>query len=403
VIAASLRETFGATTRPLAFSAFFYLLHLLLQGSISGSQIALGLSILALGVAIWKRQTKVEFHPVYFPLILFIVASAISSLMSKNPAKSIADIGEAYGFLTVPVGLTLYRSIPKLTRMATGALFILTVYLSLHGIYQYFFRGYYRSLDFRISGPTAHVMTFGGILLPLGILFISLFVQQRRWTPLAAGLVASFALLLTFTRGAWIGWLAGVVMLLALRMPRALLWGAPVLVLAITLSPMTIFTRLASTFTLESSSNLDRVRMLQAGAEIIDDHPIFGVGPTNIKEVYPLYRRADAPRFRIPHLHNNVVHIWAERGFLALLAYGLLLFVIAAVCLRARSMPGGKAIGDTGLAILVAVTIAGLFEYSFGDSEVQLMMLDLFVLIFAILEKRGIPAPGRPDAALQAV
>lgn len=389
MIAASLRESFGATTGPLAFSAAFYLLHLLLQGSISGSQIALGLSIVALGVAIWKRQTTVEFHPIYFPLLLFIVASVISSLMSRNPARSLADIGEAYGFLTVPVGLTLYRSVPKLTRVAMTTLLILAVYLSLHGIYQYFFRGYYRSLDFRISGPTAHVMTFGGILLPLAILFISDFVQRRRWLLLAAGGIASFALVLTFTRGVWIGWIAGVAMLLFLRRPRWLLWGAPILLLAITFSPMTIFTRMVSTFTLQNSSNLDRVRMLQAGAEIIDDHPIFGVGPTNIKELYPVYRRADAPRFRIPHLHNNVVQIWAERGFLALLAYGLLLVLIAALCLRARETTAGRVMGNSGLAVLVAVTVAGLFEFSFGDSEVQLMMLDLFVLIFAVIERPG--------------
>ena len=68
---------------------------------------------------------------------------------------------------------------------------------------------------------------------------------------------------------------------------------------------------------MQQSSNLDRIRMAEAGVEIIKDYPLLGVGPANVKEVYPLYRKHDAPRFRIPHLHNNVIQLWAERGVLA--------------------------------------------------------------------------------------
>ena len=389
-----LGSIFEGTPRPLVCSAIFYLLHLLLQGSISGSQIALGLSIVSLLVALGKKQTRVRFHPLYFPLILFIVASALSALFSRTPYVSAMDVGEAYSFLAFPLGLTLYRTIPKFHRAALSALLVLALYLSAHGAYQYFAKGYYRSLDFRISGPTAHVMTFSGILLPISLLLLIASLDRPRPILILATAASVFALVLTFTRGAWLGWIAGFATLLLLRRPKWIYWTAPLFVLALTFSPLAVFGRFASSFNLEHASNLDRVRMLQAGAEIIDDHPIFGVGPTNITEVYPLYRKTDAPRSRIPHLHNNVMQIWAERGFLAVLAYGLILYMIAVQCFSATTAPARRVYAEAGLVALVAISVAGLFEYNFGDTEVQMTMLDLFALVISRIETGGADGPG---------
>ena len=386
--AAFLRTAFEGTPRALLVSAVLYLLHLLLQGSISGSQIALGLSIVALMVAIIKKQTEVRFHPLYFPLILFIIASILSSLFSATRMNSLADVGEAYSFLAFPLGLTLYRSIPRFHRVALSALLVLAIYLSAHGAYQYFIKGYYQSLDFRISGPTAHVMTFSGILLPISLLLLVASLDRPRPILLLATAASTFALVLTFTRGAWLGWIAGFLTLLLLRRPRWIYWTAPLFVLALTFSPLAVFGRFVSSFNLQHASNLDRVRMLQAGAEIIDDHPIFGVGPTNITEFYPLFRKTDAPRFKIPHLHNNVVQIWAERGFLAVLAYGLILYLLAAQCFRARQVGEHRLYAEAGLIALVAISVSGLFEYNFGDTEVQMTMLDLFALVISRIESK---------------
>jgi len=386
VQAAFLRTAFQGTPRPLLISAVLYLLHILLQGSISGSQIALGLSIVSLMFAIAKKQVDLRFHPLYFPLILFIVASVISALFSATRVNSLLDVGEVYSFLAFPLGLALYRSIPRLHRVALSTFLILAIYLSAHGSYQYFVKGYYQSLDFRISGPTAHVMTFSGILLPISLLLLVAMLARPRPILIFATAVSTLALVLTFTRGAWLGWIAGFLTLLLLHRPRWIYWTAPLFVLLLTFSPLAVFGRFASSFNLEHASNLDRVRMLQAGAEIIDDHPIFGVGPTNITELYPLYRKNDAPRFRIPHLHNNVVQIWAERGFLAVVAYGLILYLFAMQCFRARSSPGRRLYAEAGLIALVAISVSGLFEYNFGDTEVQMTMLDLFALVVSRIE-----------------
>jgi O-antigen ligase len=139
--------------------------------------------------------------------------------------------------------------------------------------------------------------------------------------------------------------------------------------------------------------------------EIIKDHPTLGVGPASVKEVYPLYRRADAPRFRPPHLHNNVIQLWAERGILGLSAYLLLLGLFLRECLRAWRT-GARMWAEAGVAVTVGLTYAGLFEFNFGDTEVFYLMLDLFALITASMERAAepatneVPVTGVPEAAV---
>jgi O-antigen ligase len=70
------------------------------------------------------------------------------------------------------------------------------------------------------------------------------------------------------------------------------------------------------------------------------------------------------------------VQIWAERGVVALFAYGLLILLVLRDCLIAARRGGeGEAWGFGAGAAVIGLTVAGLFEYNFGDSEVLLALL----------------------------
>jgi O-antigen ligase len=120
--------------------------------------------------------------------------------------------------------------------------------------------------------------------------------------------------------------------------------------------------------------------------EMIKDFPVLGVGPANVKEIYSIYRKHDAPRPRPPHLHNNVVQLWAERGILGLAAYLLLLVLFTRECLRVWNGPG-RVWGEIGVAVAISLTVAGLFEFNFGDTEVFYLMLNLFALVCVSVER----------------
>jgi O-antigen ligase len=165
-------------------------------------------------------------------------------------------------------------------------------------------------------------------------------------------------------------------------------YAVPVLILFFTFMPVSMFGRFASIFSTRQESNLDRIRMLQAGVEIIRDYPLFGVGPANIKPLYPLYRLPDSPRFRTPHLHNNVMQIWAERGIVALFAYLLLLYFVLRDCARGWRGPA-RQWAQAGGAVVISLTVAGMFEFNFGDTEVFYLLLDLCALVAVQLETSG--------------
>lgn len=377
----SLREVPPA----LRISVYIYLAHILLQGKIALSQLTAFFAILFLGWAIARHEVRPTFHILYFPLALYGIASTLSAIVNGATQHSYADAMIWFKMLIFPTALIIFRAVPPVREVALRLEAVFGVSIALAGIYQYFFLGQ-RSLEQRITGLAPHVMTFSGQLLPIALLLLVLAAHRRRWWWWASAGVVTLALFLTLTRSYWIGWLAGVMVLLVLKRPRWLLYAVPLLLITITFLPMDFFGRLVSSFDVEQESNLDRIRMAQAGAEIIKDHPTLGVGPAAVKEIYPLYRKEDAPRFRPPHLHNNVIQLWAERGILGLSAYVLLVGLFLRECARGWRGPR-REFAQAGVAIAIGLAYAGLFEFNFGDTEVFYLMLELFALVVAFIEQ----------------
>ena len=375
-------------------SSILYLLHILLTVKIALLELTAFFAMFCLGWAIAKKEARFSFHILYFPLFVYGLASMLSSWFSAKSSY------QAYGvlwfkILIFPVAVMLYREVPRLRELATYCFAIVAGGGACWGLLEFAFLDQ-RDLEHRISGPSSHVMTYSGLLLPLSVMMLFLWWRQRKWWQLAACVLSTLTLLLTFTRSVWLGWaIATLVVILATR-ARVAFYALPVAILFITFMPLNLFSRLISTFDLQQSSNFDRIRMLEAGVEMIRDRPVFGVGLTNVKETYALYRRHDAPRPRPPHLHNNVIQLWAERGILGLASYLLLLALFLRECMRGWKGPQ-HVWAEVGIAVAVSLAVAGLFEFNFGDTEVFYMMLNLFALVVVQLER------ARPEANEAAV
>ncbi|HYM59456.1 MAG TPA: O-antigen ligase family protein, partial [Thermoanaerobaculia bacterium] len=325
---------------------------------------------------------------------IYAIASTISALTADRAMHSFGESALWIKLTLFPLALMLFREIPRSRVLLLRTFLFFGVFIAAMGLAQYALLDH-RDLEHRITGPTAHVMTFSGLLLALSLLYFVLTLYYRRPWLIAGTAVITLTLLLTFTRSVWIGWIAAVTILILLIRVRWIAYAAPLFVLFITFMPLSLFSRLVSTFNLKQSSNLDRVRMVQAGVEIIKDYPLLGVGPANIVEVYPFYRSHDAPRFKIPHLHDNPVQIWAERGIVALIAYFMLIILFLRECGRAWRGPR-REFAQAGVAIAVGLTYAGLFEFNFGDTEVLLCLINLFALVIAFIEP-PLPNPAYPS------
>jgi O-antigen ligase len=215
-------------------------------------------------------------------------------------------------------------------------------------------------------------------------------MRDRGWAAVVVpALIVS--LLLTFTRSAMVGLAAGVGVLLLLRDMRlvGVLPIAAAVILA--LAPTDLTRRIYSTIDLNDPTNRDRVAMARAGVEIVRDHPLTGVGPDMIKQVYPDYRVATALMPVAPHLHNVPLQIAAERGLPALAMW--LWFVASALfgLFKLLGRTRHRVLVAAGLGVFVAMLTAGMFEYNFGDSEFLMLFLVLITLPFAADRDGGLP------------
>ncbi len=195
--------------------------------------------------------------------------------------------------------------------------------------------------------------------------------------------VASWAVVVSQTRSAWLGALVGLALIAVVRAPKALWALAAAVVVLLVARPAPLVGRL----TVVDASSVDRYYMWQAGIDMIRDKPVFGQGPGRILAVYPEYRWPEAPNARQPHLHDNALQIAAERG-LPCLAWWLW-WVAAAMADAGRAVrAGGGWSAVAALAFLAAFMAAGLFEYNFGDSEILMFTLLVSALPYALVRQR---------------
>ncbi len=233
-------------------------------------------------------------------------------------------------------------------------------------------------------------MTYAGLLMVLALVLAARALTRSRPAPgrVADGFLAVLAALLvglTFTRNAYLGLAAGLVVLVLTARPRLGLALPPLVALLVLLLPSGVKERAASTFDRTDAAARDRLAMWRAGAVMVSERPFFGVGPGRIEELYPLYRQPGFVESTVGHLHDNVVQVAAETGVPSALAY--LALVVAAFSAwplaRDRSRPAVRALARGALAANAALFVAGIFEYNFGDVEVLRLMLVVLALPFA--------------------
>lgn len=374
----------------------------LIQVSIAASEIVLTATIFVWLYLVWQHQISIRSLPFDVPIALYGVLTLGAAAFSFDPAVSFPATKEIL-LLVVP-----YLLVSTIRRWETLESLVLVLVLmsdlgALVGLWQYQF-GSLGDINHRIRGFMGHYMTYSGQLMGVSILALAqlLFAGSRarhRWFLVGSFLLIQLALALTLTRSAWIGMLAAVILLLWLK-DRRLFALIPLAAVACALLLPVEVERRVSTLVSPDTSGLDRIHMLRAGARMVANHPLLGVGPEMVAEVYPVYVDPDAGKRDNPHLHNNVAQIAAERGLPCLAAW--LWFLAASVAATIRALkkapdPGlPRALSMGSLGVLLAALAAGMFEYNFGDSEFQMFFLFVVSIPLVLERHRSLdPIEGR--------
>jgi O-antigen ligase len=371
---------------------WLYAAHLAAIFSVSTSNVLLGLTLLALP---WTRRRSMpwaKLTPLWLFLGLYVLLFAGAIVASSEFATSLRGWTEVFNLSTLAVAPFVLRRERQVRRLV-DLLVAVAALLACHGLSQYLFG--YGDIDRRIRGPFSHYMTFSGFLLICDLLLIATMVYADRgrrrslwrWGALA---VINVALLGSYTRNAWVALAVALTVLVVLRAPRLLLAYVPAAVLFIVLAPVPLLHRVTSIVNLRDVSNYDRLCMLEAGLTMIRERPFFGLGPDVVKHRYAIYRPPTAPRYNVPHLHNSLLQLAAERGLPALGSYlGLTIAALALAWRRFRREGGRRGPrADLYVGALLAIfafNVAGLFENNWGDAEVQRTALFALAIPFCLV------------------
>jgi O-antigen ligase len=350
-----------------------------LQVSIAAAGILLTVTLLGWLACLVTAQERVEVPRLFWPLAAYAGWTLVSAAFSANPAASFEDAKQLLLFLVVPATYRLARG--ERGRTVTDVVITVGALSAVVGIVQYGILQY-DNLGRRPQGTLTHYMTYSGVLMLVIAAAAARLMhrgENRIWTALVMPALL-VALALTFTRSAWIGACAALALLAVLRDRRLLALAPLVVALFIALAPAQVTDRLYSIFDLNDPTNRDRVAMMRAGAGMIADHPITGVGPDQVKAVYAQYRDASAVQPLNVHLHNVPLQIAAERGLPALALWGWFIVMVALDSWRSFRRNARTSLAAGALASLAAMLAAGLFEYNFGDSEFLMLFLVLITL-----------------------
>ena len=143
--------------------------------------------------------------------------------------------------------------------------------------------------------------------------------------------------------------------------------------------------------------------MWRSGLTMWHEHPLLGWGPGGVKREYTRYALPEAFKKRTGHVHNTPLQILVERGMLGLaawLAIWVAFYRRAIGALRAldASRVRERALVAGSIAAVTGFLVAGLSEYSFGDSEVVMVAWSVMALPWAAMNTTR--DPGRAGSGL---
>jgi putative inorganic carbon (HCO3(-)) transporter len=247
----------------------------------------------------------------------------------------------------------------------------------------------------RIYSTLENPNLLGGFLLAtLPLAVVALVRWQgaaRRLFALACLVFGLIALVLTYSRGAWMGLvvaLAAIGLLLTLRatrqwppfwrraLPLLLLGGGAVLLVVLISQVEPLRVRVMSLVAgREDSSNNFRINVWTAVLQMIQDRPWIGIGPGNdaFNLIYPQYQQ---PKFNALSAYSIPLELLVEAGIPGLLAGAGLVLAMVRNSLVVGRGDGPLALPALGsLAMALGLIVQGLTDTIFFRPEVQLVAL----------------------------
>ncbi len=380
----------------------------------AGNVTAVDLLVVLL-IALWlarmiahDRAVRIEVPPLSFPFALFIGAALLSTTVTLSLQHSVVETTKWLEMFAIYLYVANTLNGAKITR-ALCVTFLAGAAQAAIGIYQFLFRvgpegfslfGRFMRAYGTFEQPNPFAGYFGLIIpVALGTALTVLLrgraarPAQHLWDLATVGVAASAlvamlaALLMSWSRGAWLGVGAAMVVTIIVQSRRAFILSmiaAFILTFVVLLSSINVipdviaerFSGIGDYFGVfdvrgvrvddANYAIVERMAHWQAAVEMFVDQPVLGVGIGNYEVIYPVYA---LPRWADPlgHAHNYYLNVAAETGLVGLVSYLILWGAALWQAWRAVRVLDGtsRSVAAGLLGMIVALSVHNAFDNLF--------------------------------------
>ena len=378
----------------------------------SPSVLVLGLALIGyaslLLVLVRDKNRALAWAPTNRYIVLYAAVYLAGTLFSVNLKTSLLPGVLSVAFILF--ALVLYNAITTRRQLDTLLALVVTVgaLVSFYGILQYLFGwGYqsaawvdsdmFSSIRFRVPATMGNPNMMGQYLLlviPIaGAKLLSAKDWLRRLYYLACCGVMCVCMILTFSRGAWLGLLFAGAVFAVLWHPQLILLAPFALVGLYFVLPETVISRFTSIGNLTDNSTSYRVYIWIGTLAMLKDYWLCGIGPGDgaFNMVYPAYSYNGIVA---PHAHNLFLQIVCDAGIAALGVFLLLLFVYFRMLCSAMSRekdPASRLLQIAFTAGVCGFLVQAMTDYSFYNYRVMFLFWAVLALGAASARRTSLP------------
>ena len=287
------------------------------------------------------KSRSLAWSPINRYVILYAAVYLAGTLFSVNLRGSLEPGILSVAFILFAVVLGNAVTNRKQFDTLVALMVLAAAAVDLYGILQYVFGwGYqsaawvdsdmFSSISFRVPSTLQNPNMLGQyliLLLPLGgacLLTATSWTSRAFWFCCCG--ILCVCMILTFSRGAWLGLLFAGAVFVVLLNPRLIMLAPFALVALYFVLPDAVISRFTSIGNLGDNSTSYRVYIWMGTLAMLKNYWLCGIGPGDaaFNMVYPAY---SYNAIVAPHSHNLFLQLVCDAGISALAVFLLLLFV----------------------------------------------------------------------------
>ena len=357
------------------------------------------------------QDRELVWFPINRYILLYAAVYMAGTLFSVNLDSSLKPGLLTVAFILFSVVLLNAVVSRRQLDILLAAVVLAGAAVSAYGILQYIFRwGYqsaawvdsdmFSSIQFRVPSTLDNPNMLGQyLILAIPVGGAGLLARRdwpgRVWYFLCCA-VMCLCMILTFSRGAWLGLLfAGAAFVLLLN-PRLILLAPFVMAALWFVLPDTITARFASIGNMSDASTSYRVYIWMGTLAMLKNYWLCGIGPgaEAFNRVYPAYSYSGIVA---PHSHNLFLQIVCDAGIAALAVFLILIFVYLRMMCAALSREKDRTARLYQIAFTSGVCgflVQAMTDYSFYNYRV-LFLFWAYLAMGALVSGRSRLPEGR--------